>query len=105
MTAQLLDQTISSMYEDGRCGFFHAGITRKRFMLRDGEPIIRIEVAPARQQEVVRVLFDRRKFVDRVCQHFEAYIARLRDPAETKLRTNFEKGLRLLHGSDMRLKK
>jgi hypothetical protein len=105
MTEELLDRTISAMYEDGRCGFFHAGIARKRFMLRDGEPIIRIDVDPATRQEVLRVLLDRRRFVDRVCQHFEAYIARLRDPAEAKLRTNFEKGLRLLHGSDMRLSK
>jgi hypothetical protein len=51
ITAELLDRTISSMYEDGRCGFFNAGITRKRFMLRDGEPIVRIEVDPAKQQE------------------------------------------------------
>lgn len=105
ITPELLDRTISSMYEDGRCGFFHSGITRKRFMLRDGEPIIRIEIDPSTRQQVVGVFLDRRKFVDRVCQHFETYIARLRDPAETELRANFEKGLKLLHGPNIRLKR
>ena len=42
MNSLLLDNTMSAIYKDGRCGFFHVGITLKRFMLRDGEPIIRI---------------------------------------------------------------
>lgn len=104
MNAPLLDDTISAMYEDGRCGFFHAGITRKRFMLRDGEPTIRIGPDPVTQTKVLRIFLDRRKFVDRVCEHFEKYIARLRNPTETKLRKNFEKALKLLHGAEMRLR-
>jgi hypothetical protein len=104
ITEELLDRIVSALYEDGRCGFFHAGLARKRFMLHDGDPIVRIGVDPT-QQDVAFILLDRRKFVDRVCQHFEAYIARLRNPAETKLRINFEKGLRLLYGPDMLLSK
>ncbi len=102
--APLLNDTISAMYEDGRCGFFHAGITRKRFMLGDGEAIIRINADPATQTKVLRILLERRKFVDRVCEHFEKYIARLRKPTETRLRKNFGKALRLLHGSEMHLR-
>jgi hypothetical protein len=41
MNPKLLASTIDAMYEDGRCGFFHAGITRKRFILRDGGAIIK----------------------------------------------------------------
>lgn len=104
MNPTLLDSTISAMYEDGRCGFFHTGITRKRFMLRDGEPIIRIGADPATQTKALQIFLDRRRFVDRVCKHFEKHIARLRNPTETKLRKNFEKALRLLHGPEMRLR-
>lgn len=99
---QVLDSTVSALYEDGRCGFFHWGITRKRFILRDGEPVVKIEMDPV-SGELLRVLLDRRKFVDRVCEHFEKYIGRLRNPLEIKLRSNFEKSLRLLHGANMRL--
>jgi len=49
------------------------------------------------------VLLDRRRFVDRVCEHFEKYIGRLRNPLEIKLRSNFEESLRLLHGENMPL--
>jgi len=95
------------MYEDGRCGFFHAGITRSRFILRDaedGEPIIRVKPDPTNQGIALRVFLDRRKFVDRVCQHFKDYIARLRNPTETKLRQTFERALRIHHGPDMPLR-
>ena len=105
MTEELLESTILAMYEDGRCGFFHAGITRKRFMLRDGDPIVRIGADPRTKKEALQVFIDRRKFVDRVWEHFDKYLARLRNPAETKLRGNFEKALRLLHGPDIRLRK
>lgn len=100
----VLKNTVSALYEDGRCGFFHAGITRKRFMLRDGEPIIRIGTHPISRGEVLQVFIDRRKFVDRVCEHFQKYIARLRNPTEVQLRKNFVKALRLLHGSDIPLR-
>ncbi len=46
ITERVLETTMSALYKDRRCGFFHWGITRKRFMLRDGEPIIRIELDP-----------------------------------------------------------
>jgi len=82
--------------------FFHWGITRKRFRLRDGEPVVKIELDPV-SGELLRVLLDRRRFVDRVCEHFEKYIGRLRYPLEIKLRSNFEESLRLLHGENMPL--
>lgn len=107
MNEDLKKSTICIMYTDGRCGFFHAGITRSRFILRDaedGEPIIRVESDPATQKIATRVFLDRRKFVDRVCQHFSEYIVRLRNSNETKLRQNFEKAQRILHGQDMPLK-
>lgn len=104
MNESLLESTVSALYEDGRCGFFHAGITRKRFMLRDGEPIIRIGTDHGTKTQALQVFMDRRNFVDRVCEHFQKYVARLRNPSETWLRTNFEKALRLLHGPDMVLR-
>ena len=100
---RVLESTTSALYEDGRCGFFHWGITRKRFRLRDGEPVVKIELDPV-SGELLRVLLDRRRFVDRVCEHFEKYIGRLRNPLEIKLRSNFEKSLRLLHGVNMPLR-
>ena len=105
MNSRLLDSTISAMYEDGRCNFFHAGITRKRFMLRDGEPIIRIGADLDTGTEALQVFLNRRRFIDRVCEHFDRYIARLRNTNETQLRLNFIKALKLLHGPELLLKK
>ena len=73
-------------------------------MLRDGEPIIKIELEPT-NGAVLRVLLDWRKFVDRVCEHFNKYVERLRDPLEKTLRSNFGKSLRLIHGANMLLRK
>jgi hypothetical protein len=90
MNESLLDDTISAIYQDGRCGFFHAGLTRRRFLLEDGDPIIRIGADPQTEKQAVQIFVDRRKFVDRVCEQFDRYIARLRNPSETRLRKNFE---------------
>jgi hypothetical protein len=98
MSEALLESTISALYEDGRCGLFHAGITRKRILLRDGQPVIRVGADPVTQMCALQVFIDRRNFVDRVCKHFEKYIARLRNTSEARLRMNFEKALILLHG-------
>jgi hypothetical protein len=90
-------------YQDGRCGFFHSGITRKRFLLRDsnpGESIIRFGADPETTTRVVQIFIDRRQFIDRVCDHFDGYIAKLRNPNETQLRLNFERAVKLLHGNE-----
>src|SRR2546426_557293 len=104
MNSRLLESTISAMYEDGRCGFFHAGITRKRFMLRDGEPIIRIGADLDTRTDALQVFSDRRRFIDRLYEHFDRYITRLRNIRETQLRLNFTKALKLLHGPDLLLR-
>jgi hypothetical protein len=102
MNPKLLKSTIDAMYEDGRCGFFHAGITRKRFMLRDGDPIIRVGADPDTCTTALQIFVDRRRFVDRVYEHFDAYIRRLRDPREADLRLKFMEAMKFLHG-DLRL--
>lgn len=104
MTPPLLQRTISAIYEDGRCGFFHWGLTRKRFMLRDMQGPIRIESPGAAPEEVVRVFLDRRKFVDRVCEHFHGYIKKVRDPAQKRLRDSFLNAMKQLHGTNMPLR-
>jgi hypothetical protein len=103
---QLVQNTISALYKDGRCGFFHSGLTRKRFMLRDAEaeePIIRVGADPENLTKVLQVFIDRRQFVDRICSHFAVYIAKLRNPAESELREHFVSALKLLHGENLRL--
>lgn len=104
MTPHLLQRTISALYKDGRCGFFHSGLTRKRFMLRDMQGPIRIESLAATPEEVERVFLDRREFVDRVCDHFHGYINKLRDPAQTRLRQSFVNAMKDLHGTNMPLR-
>lgn len=99
----LLETTLDTFYEDGRCGFYHFGMTRERFLLRDDVQPIRIGVDPANPTTAKQVILDRRKFVDRVCEHFQNYIARLRNPKEAKLRENFKKALKLVHGSNLRI--
>jgi hypothetical protein len=78
-----------TQYKDGRCALFHWGITRRRFMLRDSEPGVKLELDAA-SGKLLCVPLDRRKFVDRVSERSKKYIGRLRNPLEIKLRSNFE---------------
>jgi len=98
MNEVLLDSTLSALYQDGRCGFFHSGITRRRFVISDGDPIIRIGADPETGTLAIQIFIDRRKFIDRIFEHFRQYISRLRDPSEVELRSRFAAAQSLLHG-------
>ena len=89
------DQIIDLMYTDARCGLYHTGMPRRGLILNDGSPTIR--VLPVEGPNVDAVVVDRHTFVDRVEEHMEAYVARLRDLNETDLRTNFKTAWDLAH--------
>lgn len=76
---------IDIAYESARCGFFHSGMTRWDFFIRDNDcnndPIV---------FEDEKVYIDRFKFLERVENHFVDYVSKLRDKSEVSLRTNFE---------------
>jgi len=99
----LLDTMLDAFYKDGRCGFYHLGMARGRFSLSDDAQPIRVGVDPANPTTATQVILDRRKFVDRVRDHFQNYVARLRNPKEVKLRENFKKALKIVHGRNLRI--
>ncbi len=103
ISSSLLDTTLDAFYEDGRCGFYHLGTTRERFFLSDDAQPIRVGVDPADPTIATHIILDRRKFVDRVCAHFQGYVAQLRNPKEVKLRENFKRALKIVHGRNLRI--
>jgi hypothetical protein len=90
------DAFFKIMYYDGRCGFFHLGMARRRIVLSDGHPVFRIRTDKS-AQSIDAILIDRYGFIEQIDQHHAQYVARLRNPVEAKLRTNFDHAWALVH--------
>ena len=73
---------IDLLYEEVRCGMYHAGITGSSIRLKGEGPVIVIDGATLtiNPNELVAILQD----------HFSRYCARLLDASETDLRAAFE---------------
>ena len=84
------------MYQDGRCGLFHFGMTRRRVVLSDGQPVFRVKTDPT-DQSVEEILIDRYGFIEQIDRHHSRYVARLRDLAEVEIRKNFDRAWELVH--------
>jgi hypothetical protein len=92
---EIADQIISIMYHDVRCGLYHTGMARRRFVLNDGQTTIRVGITGDHDVQVVIV--DRYSFVDRIESHLGHYVKRLRDQNEVELRDNFNLAWKLAH--------
>ena len=79
----------ADFYREVRCGLLHQGMTRGKIGIRADEPVpIRFDHSGVGifQFAMINPLL----FLKRVKQHFEGYLASVRDPANTVLRSNFE---------------
>lgn len=70
------------LYQSGRCGFYHAGMSRGHFFTRDGDSAIQFEDG--------KVYIDRYKFVETIKTHFSEYIKILKNPESTDPRDKFQ---------------
>ncbi len=84
----LVDLTWSSI----RCGLFHNGMTGDGIFLNTDEGN-QLEIALFKINNEDKVLINPHKFLDKVKSHFQKYISKLKDNANTELRNNFEKRL------------
>jgi hypothetical protein len=78
------------MYDQGRCGLFHEGMTKAKLRLRNSNgPVTYQEYVST--QEPAEIQINVEKFVEEIEAHFAKYMKRLRDTNEATLRQNFEK--------------
>lgn len=83
-----MDPTYSTvrdlLYEGARCGLYHVGMTSKRVFIGGNRPQMFDYDA-----SLGRLVMDADKLIAAMISHFHRYIADLRIPANTALRTRF----------------
>lgn len=80
----LTEQQGRELYGEVRCGLFHDGMTKHRVSIANEYPDALVVVG-----DEFRI--SPNKFLDAVRADMTSYIAALRDPNSTALRTNFER--------------
>ncbi len=88
------DSILEILWKDARNGLFHNGITLKRIRMDDDPTPSRV----FRYEADERVLFVcRHNLVQRVVEHLDRYVERLRDPGQVGPRRNFQKAWDAVH--------
>jgi hypothetical protein len=82
------------MYNDGRCGFYHADMAKKGIGLEDNLQAIKVIV---KGTEVLSVRIDRVRFNEAIKIHAAIYVSQLRNAMEFEKRENFRKGWNIFH--------
>jgi hypothetical protein len=91
-------------YKDGRCGFFHDGMLRRRFFLseREGEPLaITAPMAHGRfdpSRRIQSIVVHGPKYFEYIEGHFTNFVTQLRDPTHATLRERFQVACHLKWG-------
>jgi hypothetical protein len=95
LSDHLLQRLAGVLYEDARCGSFHDGMFRERIFLgkpKGGVMHVTLPLANGVIDENGRIeliLIDVEDFYRYVEGHFRKLVARLRDPGQVDLRSNF----------------
>ena len=91
-----IECVLDIMYEAGRCGLYHDGIAHKKIIISGctSQPICAGMSADGR---LAAVVINPHRLVPALQDHFEHYVARLRDSQCTLLRRNFTKRWEWLH--------
>jgi hypothetical protein len=84
--SEVLDGLLSTLYKDVRCGLFHSGKTNSKIVL-SGE----LDAALAYEAKSQMLIINPHKLAPALLHHLQAYISKLRDPANTELREYFER--------------
>lgn len=82
-TGSIPDRALSLLYEEVRCGMYHAGITGPRVRLSGSTAaaiVLQGEAVTVNPHQLVMILQD----------HFSRYVSQLLDPANDQRRRNFE---------------
>ena len=81
---------INELYDQLRCGMFHHGITKSKVVIAPNGPHS-LGVAWGPKGELLQVVVVPRHLMAHLENHLTKYVGDLRDPANKKLRENFEK--------------
>ncbi len=86
--SETAERVANTLYEQLRCGLFHAAILRNSITLMGLSRGITVTLAPPGEPRCI--MLNPRSFLAAIECHFNSYVARLRDPADPA-RVNFEK--------------
>jgi len=87
----LIDQALDHIYDQVRCGLFHVGLTRDKVRLSgDYDNPVRIDMDPE-SKAVLHIGINPHLMLNVIEDHLSAYVCRLRNGNEQRLRENFEK--------------
>ncbi len=94
----LLERVALILYEDGRCGFFHDGMSRARIFLAELNKIDMLITLPKTPDgkvdvdgQIKSIMIDPRYFMAAIERHFIDYLLCLSKPNEKVKRDNFLK--------------
>jgi hypothetical protein len=90
------------LYRQVRCGLFHQGATGYRIALGRGLNLIHVDIAVRDTPlgwRAALVQVDTLRWLHQIEDHLTDYVARLRDPNESKARAKFMQGWEILHAS------
>jgi hypothetical protein len=93
----LMNRLADALYKEARCGLFHDGVARFRIGTHRGNPHPIALLVERTQAIIGRIFIEPERFLTGVEQHHAAYVARLRDPKNTKARQNFSRGWDIVH--------
>lgn len=83
-----VDKLVNELYGEVRCGLYHGMATKARVLiLRNRMPV----TFTLHNYTLSAIVIDPWAFLEAVGNHFVAFLKDLRDPANTALRTSFEK--------------
>ena len=99
ITSDLFARVADIMYEDGRCGLFHDGMSRKRLIMTRASAPINVSVHK-QTGDISVIIIDAAKFLSDIEAHLEKYLKDLRDPANIELREKFMQAWRLKTPTD-----
>jgi len=87
---KVLDDLLTEIYEQVRCGLYHEGTTKGKIVLAHGGETMEFLFEPA-NFSVVTVVLNPWSILDSIETHFTSFITTLNDPRELDLRASFEK--------------
>ncbi|MDB6025981.1 MAG: hypothetical protein JWM68_2204, partial [Verrucomicrobiales bacterium] len=79
------ERILVKFYKGARCGLYHAGLTSKYVFISGDVASIEFDSISG------MLVINPGDMIDRVANHLKIYCQQLRDPAQTLLRSNFEK--------------
>ncbi len=86
----LAGRIADNVYDQGRCGLFHEGMTKAKLLLRDDNGSVTYS-EDFNTHELVEISINVQEFVKEIEAHFQEYMQRLRKSSEVTLRRDFER--------------